>query len=275
MESDSQQRLPCPIHIVSILDGYPFSPSFDMTPSCLVALLSLAVKKTERRLFIGNMNVLLTIGGESDHNAFLELFLARFEKQAANIRTSCNFRRQLDSAEDQDDIAGSLRGKASYALNATISELNATSVMTNQEAEERRLYRAWNGDFHPYVWHVLTGSQYYFRYRGSWVEPPCLEDLTVEWRVMKEPIKISRAQFDRLDKIFYQRLNPTTCVRESAGRPRAGSTYKKDYNRPIQTTTEMHDLTYCECVDFSSGYPKDKTYCAKSMADRGVFRFQG
>ena len=214
-------------------------------------------------MFIGNMNVLLTIGSDSDHNAFLELFLARFEKKASAIRSACQSRRSLGDLDKETDTLGDQSLDAKADSNETLA------------ASERRLYSAWDGEFHPYVWHLLTGSQYYFRYRGSWVEPPCLEDLTAEWRVMKEPIKMSRDQFDRLDAILYQRLNPSTCVRESSGRLRKGSTYKRDFNRPIQTTTDMHNVTYCECIDFSSGYPKDLTYCAKSMNERGVFPFQG
>jgi hypothetical protein len=264
-----QQRLPCRTLIVSLTFSFLGYPLFCPLPLTVWFGAQPAVHKTNRRLFIGNMNVLLTVGGTTDANSFLELFLVRFENQAANISSACQSRRQLDLTEtaDEQETAQLLRGKRpdeQIPLDGSFEQDEATI--------ERQLY---TGQFHPYVWHELTGSQYYFRYRGSWVEPPCLEDLTAEWRVMKEPIKISPDQFARLATIFYQRLNPSTCVQESAGRLRTGSTYERDFNRPTQTTTNMHEVTYCECIDFTSGYPNDKACCAESMSQRGVFPFQG
>jgi hypothetical protein len=212
-----------------------------------------AVDKRDKRRFIGNLNFLVEIGSDSNHNAFLELFLARFEQDAKKIKRKCSSRRNLEVADKE----------ATVQPRRKLTSLSALDNGTGQ--------RSYKGKFHPYVWYQQAGTQYYFRYRGSWVEPPCLEDMTAEWRVMKDTIKISRAQFKRLERLFLQRLNPKTCVRESAGKPRPGITSKMDFNRPIQTTTKKHGLMFCECVDFDPQTAKDKAYCAKSMKERGVF----
>ena len=214
------------------------------------------------------------------HNAFLERFLKRFERKANNIRQACDSRRKLTSSSDAATLwlatseynTSEPVGKqqqplwtSEHGVDSLVSDGNSTGII------ERRL----NGGFHPYVLYDQTGTHYYFRYRGSWVEPPCLEDMTAEWRIMKDPIKVSPSQFNRLECLFLRRLNPETCVRESAGKPRPGKTSKKNFNRPMQTTTAKHGLMYCECVDFDPQTAKDKAYCAKSMEERGVSPYGG
>jgi hypothetical protein len=229
-----------------------------------------AVNKSNKRRYIGNMNVLVDVGTSANYNDFMELFLVRFENMAANIRSACGLRRKLERVNSTEELQGSgpessLRGRVQEDVAADDDDVSLPT-----ESTERRLY---SGTFHPYVWHVQSGTQYHFRYRGSWVEPPCLEDMPAEWRIMKDPVLISPDQYARLDQLFYSRLNPSTCLPESAGRPRSGSTYKKDFNRPTQTTTYMHGLTFCECIDFTSGLTNDIAYCAQSMQNRGVYPF--
>lgn len=230
--------------------------------------------KTDKRKFIGNVNILLDVGTDANHNSFFELFLSRFETMAADIKLSCDSRRKLGQLKMKESESSEHRSLRQHQPRKETSESQSKVDETTDESHstERRLYQ---GEFHPYVWYDQTGTQYYFRYRGSWVEPPCLEDLTAFWRVLKNPVKISPSQYSRLDRIFYQRLNPDTCVPESAGKLRSGSTEKRDFNRPTQTTTVKHELMYCECVDFNSPLPNDVEYCSKSLSQRGVFPYQG
>ena len=71
---------------------------------------------------------------------------------------------------------------------------------------------------HAYDWIKKSGTQYYFRYEGSQGVPPCLE--VVHWRVMKDSIRVPCKQILQLEQLVANRVNPTSCLRETAGRPR-------------------------------------------------------
>jgi hypothetical protein len=115
----------------------------------------------------------------------------------------------------------------------------------------------------------LLLAQYYFRYEGSMTEPPCFS--TVHWRVIKDPIRVAPMQIKKLDRLLARRLNPETCEKESAGKPRyrEGPT-RRDVNRPLQATSSQHKLVFCECETWESKKPADQEYCLLSPAERGV-----
>lgn len=115
----------------------------------------------------------------------------------------------------------------------------------------------------------LLLAQYYFRYEGSMVEPPCF-DTSVHWRVMKDAIRVSPRQIKKLERIIARRLNPETCERESAGKPREGHPIRRDVARPLQATSSKHALVYCECEDWESHLPADLEYCQLPPELRGV-----
>lgn len=110
--------------------------------------------------------------------------------------------------------------------------------------------------------------QYYFRYKGSAIEPPCFEE--VHWRVLKDPIKVSPRQIRLLERLISNRVDPDTCESYTAGVLRNQNSWRVNVNRPIQTTTEEHRLVYCECVDWNSRAVNDEAYCALSFEERGV-----
>jgi len=104
-------------------------------------------------------------------------------------------------------------------------------------------------------------------------EPPCFEG--VHWRVLKNPIKVAPSQLRALQNLISDRLNPDTCLKETAGVPRFPGARKVLVNRPIQTTTRKHKLVYCECIDWESKSESDQAYCNLTMAERGVSTFEG
>lgn len=116
-------------------------------------------------------------------------------------------------------------------------------------------------------------AKYYFRYVGSTPEPPCFEG--VHWRVLKDPIKVAPSQLRSLEKLLYNRIDPVTCQRYTAGTRRFPNRdpERLAYNRPLQTVTDEHKLMYCECADFKSRAENDLAYCNLTMAERGVFNF--
>jgi len=99
-------------------------------------------------------------------------------------------------------------------------------------------------------------------------EPPCIE--TVHWRVMKDPVRVAPRQIEKLERLLLRRLNPDTCERDSAGKPRPPHNKLRDVARPLQTTTREHVLVYCECDDWQSKTVNDKLYCNQTKAERGV-----
>jgi Eukaryotic-type carbonic anhydrase len=61
--------------------------------------------------------------------------------------------------------------------------------------------------FWPYEWIVKVETEYYFRYEGTQLVPPCWE--TVHWRLMKDPIRVPQRQIDELNRLLAWRLSPT------------------------------------------------------------------
>jgi hypothetical protein len=95
----------------------------------------------------------------------------------------------------------------------------------------------------------MTNTEYYFRYLGSLVEPPCF--VGVHWRVLRLPVKISPRQLYWLGKLLKLRLNPTTCENDMVGRP-VPTKARVEVNRPQQVTYGIHDVVYCECINWNS-----------------------
>jgi Eukaryotic-type carbonic anhydrase len=124
-----------------------------------------------------------------------------------------------------------------------------------------------------YGTHLCHCAKYYFRYVGATPEPPCFEG--VHWRVLKDPIKVAPSQLQRLEKLLYNRIDPASCKRYTAGTRRFPNREPERlaYNRPLQTVTDEHKLMYCECADFTSRAENDIAYCNLTMAERGVFNF--
>jgi hypothetical protein len=118
----------------------------------------------------------------------------------------------------------------------------------------------------------LLLAQYYFRYEGSMVEPPCF-NTEVHWRVLKNAIRVSPKQIKKLERLIARRLNPETCKKESAGKPREGHRKRKDVARPLQATSTKHKLVFCECETWTSHTPADIEYCQLPPEERGVQNF--
>jgi hypothetical protein len=218
---------------------------------------------------IGNVAILVDIGTEDDFYPFFELYLRGWEGKSAKIAAHCSKKRNLrgldvsasdytewpaePEVDDESDPAAQqhrLLGTGTQVLNMTY----------------------YQGPYDPYTFYKDTDTEYYFRYYGSVIEPPCLD--YVHWRVLRLPVKIALSQYKRLNALFANRLSPSTCQYESAGRVRGG-TIKRDVHRSLQTVTSNHKLVYCECINWNSEKAADVAYCNQSMTDRGVFPYGG
>jgi carbonic anhydrase len=89
----------------------------------------------------------------------------------------------------------------------------------------------------------LWQSIWYYGYTGSMTAPPCSE--IVEWRVLEEPLRISRRQYKVLTSLLTQSRDddcePDTAV-DSNGENR----------RPIQKSSNSfyHGVYHCTSDDF-------------------------
>jgi carbonic anhydrase len=170
---------------------------------------------------------------------------------------------------DSEKVDGKEQGESSlHSKRRDLMQAVPTAAPTMaSEILDKKWYR---GPWHPYDWVAKSKTEYYFRYLGSLMEPPCFTG--VHWRVMRRPIKISPRQLSMLEALLANRLNPDTCEKDTVGKLRPdGQTGKAvDVNRPIQQLYSAHGLVYCECVDWKSSQTEDQIYCNGTMEERGV-----
>lgn len=125
-------------------------------------------------------------------------------------------------------------------------------------------------EWFPYEWLWKVETEYYFRYEGTQVVPPCFE--TVHWRPMKDPIRVHKRQIAELNRLLAWRLNPDTCEVDTAGVVSDdGNTIKA--NREIQYYHETHRMVFCECKDWPSKFEGDKEWCDDWEDDTDYTRF--
>jgi hypothetical protein len=110
----------------------------------------------------------------------------------------------------------------------------------------------------PYEWLLKVGTEYYFRYEGTQVVPPCFD--TVHWRILKDPIRVAPHQMRELERITAWKLDDN-CQADTAGKPREGTTDAVDVNRPLQSFHKLHRKVFCECKDWPSKFQGDREWC--------------
>jgi Eukaryotic-type carbonic anhydrase len=122
----------------------------------------------------------------------------------------------------------------------------------------------------PYEWLLKVGTEYYYRYEGTMVVPPCFE--TVHWRPMKDPIIVHKRQIDELNRLMAWRRDPTTCELNTAGIVSADGNRIKA-NREVQYYHTLHRMVFCECKDWPSKFEGDKKWCKNWKNDTNYGRF--
>jgi hypothetical protein len=129
-----------------------------------------------------------------------------------------------------------------------------------------------NVRYSPYEWMREVGTEYFYRYEGTQMVPPCYEK--VHYRVMKDPIRIHPDQLAELERLLAWRIAPkgsefNECQRDSAGPDRAGSSGNAvDLNRPLQSYSNIHRKVFCECGDWDSKFQGDKDWCELDQQTR-------
>lgn len=141
----------------------------------------------------------------------------------------------------------------------------------NEYVQRRRL-----GDHHhkinyedimweAYAFMIEVGTEYYFRYEGTMMVPPCWE--VVHHRVMKDPIKVHPRQIEELNRLIMERRDPGTCAKDTAGVVYSTEPRKIDVSREIQYYHTQHRKVFCECKDWPSKFPNDKAWCSNWQTD--------
>lgn len=253
--------------------------------------------KNRRDRLIGKVVVFLEKGNESDHYGFLQKYIGKWKNEERRVRQNCA-RRKLGQQEftnnhnakvEADEFLGTEPQTEASPNYFGLEEYDIETRQIIEEQEADDFLRTWNymmeheftgnetytfhrelenDRYHPYDWLIKVQTEYYFRYEGSQGVPPCLEG--VHWRVMKDPIKVAPNQIKELERLIANRVDPTTCKRDTAGKPRGNGSGAVDVVRPIQTTTKKHDVVFCECVDWKSKQQKDLHWCKLPMKERGV-----
>ena len=109
--------------------------------------------------------------------------------------------------------------------------------------------------------------------------PPCFEK--VHYRVMKDPILVSKAQITELERLLAQRIAPRgtpgkSCEPDTAGKPRAGREGEAvDLNRPLMQFHKLHRKVFCECKDWKSKFTEDRRWCRRNIYNRFYFQPYG
>lgn len=123
-------------------------------------------------------------------------------------------------------------------------------------------------------------TEYYYRYSGTQTVPPCYGEWfagndrrqTNHWRVMKDPIRVSRRQIDEMHRLLRERIAPfddavRPCQPDTAAKRFPNST-RVSVARPVQSTRGVHFKVFCECDDWTSKWPEDQKWCEMDKLDR-------
>jgi hypothetical protein len=124
-------------------------------------------------------------------------------------------------------------------------------------------------------------TEYYYRYEGTQTIPPCYglygpninRGQTNHWRIMKDPIKVTRRQIDELNRLLKNRIAPRDdpirpCQPDTAGAPVSDNADYIDVSRPLQQFSDAHRKVFCECGDWRSKWPEDQAWCQQSKMGR-------
>jgi carbonic anhydrase len=129
-------------------------------------------------------------------------------------------------------------------------------------------------DWFNYFGMLGVRTEYYYRYSGTQTIPPCHgvfveggnRENTNHWRVMKDPLRISKRQLREMHRLLRERIAPTTdpvlaCQPDTAAKVDM-DTGEVNVARPLQYfSPNRHFTTFCECIDWKSRWLEDQHWC--------------
>ena len=142
------------------------------------------------------------------------------------------------------------------------------------------------GPWHNYWPLIGVKTEYYYRYGGTQTVPPCYSRFkrgvkrgqTNHWRVMKDPIRISKRQLSELHRLLRERIAPpndplVACQADTAAKVDQ-ATGLVDVARPLQGNHKAHHMVFCECENWGSLWKADKDWCRIYRNDKNARLFQ-
>ena len=130
-------------------------------------------------------------------------------------------------------------------------------------------------EWHNYFPMIGCRTEYYYRYSGTQTIPPCHGRFqagqsranTNNWRVMKDPIRISKRQLLELHRLLRERIAPiddpiAQCQPDTAGLVDT-ETGLINVARPLQQNSKPHYTVFCECVNWVSQWTEDQNWCSE------------
>ena len=229
---------------------------------------------------VSTVSVMLDASGYED-NPKLQAYIDKWQAHADEIQNACS-RRNLGDGNGSESTTTIDRanisprpsfktGEVADDANRFFSPMTAFQAVHDKEHRDgtngnakkaglRRAEEAANGTdpeeergprrkMFPYdLWPTI----YFYRYMGQLTMPPCSE--IVVWRILDEPLLISRKQFKQLGRLLTSYVDPETC--ESAA---AVSPHGENY-RPLESINhEKQEMTHCTEKDFTFWqYPPDQ-----------------
>jgi Eukaryotic-type carbonic anhydrase len=131
-------------------------------------------------------------------------------------------------------------------------------------------------DWFNYFAMIGCRTEYYFRYSGTQTKPPCFGQFaagdgrnnTNNWRVMKDPIRISKRQLAEMHRLLRERVAPPDdpirpCQPDTAGKVNE-ATGEINVARPLQQVVRQHYAVFCECINWISKWKEDQDWCLES-----------
>jgi len=173
-------------------------------------------------------------------NPKLQMYIDEWQVIANEMQTNCTKRRELSSGE-RDGMTS--RNKSGKDVAGAVHDQDSRQDKERrqlQDEEDEENYGPRRKMFPYDIWPTI----YYYRYRGQITTPPCSQ--IVSWRVLDEPLRISRKQYKQLAHLMTGYIDGDTCENSSAASPR-GESY-----RPVQQMNELYqNVTHCTEEDFT------------------------
>jgi hypothetical protein len=116
-------------------------------------------------------------------------------------------------------------------------------------------------------------TEYYYRYSGTETIPPCYGNFqpnanragTNNWRVMKDPIRVSRRQIEELHRLLRERIatlnDPLAACQPDTAAKVDNTTGHVDTARPLQSFHPAHYEEFCACR-WKSHWIEDQAWCS-------------
>lgn len=198
------------------------------------------------------ITVLIDLDDDDDNiNDHFQQFLNAFEEKFSDDAYECAQKQQRRRRQQQQQQQ-TLQTQQDYSYqyednnNSNGQWTTRRGIRSSTQSSRNLAPSRWN----PYDESLLR-SIWFYGYWGSLTEPPCTE--FIHWRIIDTPAIISKGQFQQLQSLLYNHVDPDTC--EFTSNHYEGGDDNNDhpegYARP-QQDAQGRDVWQCSCVDFLS-----------------------